>query len=148
VYLFDEFDAIGGHRAAANDVGEIRRVLNSFLQLLEQDESGSLIIAATNHPQMLDHALFRRFDDVLEFSPPVAGQAEQAMKAKLGTFASRAIDWRATVKAAHGLSYADLTRACEDAVKEAILNDAATLSTETLVHALTERRTQRKQRLN
>jgi len=145
VYLFDEFDAIGGHRAAGNDVGEIRRVLNSFLQLLEQDESGSVIIAATNHPQMLDHALFRRFDDVLEFSPPVAGQAEQAMKAKLGVFASRGVDWKAAAKAAQGLSYGEITRACEDAVKEAILNDTTTISTETLVHALTERRTQRKQ---
>ncbi len=146
VYLFDEVDAIGGHRAAANDVGEIRRVLNSFLQLLEQDESGSLIIAATNHPQMLDHALFRRFDDVLEFSRPAAGQAEQAMKAKLGTFASRGIGWKAAAKAAQGLSYAEIARACEDAVKEAILHDTATVSTDTLVHALSERRTQRKQR--
>jgi SpoVK/Ycf46/Vps4 family AAA+-type ATPase len=54
VYLFD---AIGARRGERNDVGEIRRVLNSFLQFLEQDESGSLIIAATNHPELLDPAL-------------------------------------------------------------------------------------------
>jgi SpoVK/Ycf46/Vps4 family AAA+-type ATPase len=143
VYLFDEFDAIGGHRAAGNDVGEIRRVLNSFLQLLEQDDSGSVIIAATNHPQMLDHALFRRFDDVLEFSPPLVGQAEQAMKAKLGPFAGRGVDWKGAAKAAQGLSYGEITRASEDAVKDAILKDVTTISTETLVHALIERRTKR-----
>jgi SpoVK/Ycf46/Vps4 family AAA+-type ATPase len=66
IYLFDEFDSIGGHRAAGNDVGEIRRVLNSFLQFLENDDSDSLIVAATNNPQLLDAALFRRFDDVIE----------------------------------------------------------------------------------
>ena len=50
VYFFDEFDAIGSQRGLANDVGEIRRILNSFLQMIEQDESHSLIVAATNHP--------------------------------------------------------------------------------------------------
>ena len=63
VYFFDEFDAIGARRGERQDVGEIRRVLNSYLQFLEQDESHGLIIAATNHPKLLDKALFRRFDD-------------------------------------------------------------------------------------
>ena len=64
VYFFDEFDAIGSQRGLANDVGEIRRVLNSFLQMIEQDRSQSLVVAATNHPGILDPALFRRFDDI------------------------------------------------------------------------------------
>jgi len=68
VYLFDEFDAIGGRRTAANDVGEIRRVLNSFLLFLGQERSDSLVVAATNHPDLLDRALFRRFDDVVEYA--------------------------------------------------------------------------------
>ena len=67
VYFFDEFDALGGERAARNEVGEIRRVLNSFLQFLENDASTSLIVAATNHPKLLDRALFRRFDSVVEY---------------------------------------------------------------------------------
>ena len=70
VYFFDEFDAIGSKRGERNDVGEIRRVLNSFLQLLEKDDSDGLIIAATNHPELLDPALFRRFDDVIHYSLP------------------------------------------------------------------------------
>lgn len=70
VYFFDEFDAIGSQRGLANDVGEIRRVLNSFLQMIEHDQSNSLIIAATNHPEILDYALFRRFDDVIEYHLP------------------------------------------------------------------------------
>ena len=56
----------------ALDVGEIRRVLNSFLQFLEQDASDSLVIGATNHAQLLDRALFRRFDAVLEYALPTA----------------------------------------------------------------------------
>ena len=71
VYLFDEFDAIGGRRSANNDVGEMRRVLNSFLQFLEESNStDSVVVAATNHPELLDRALFRRFDDILEYSLP------------------------------------------------------------------------------
>ena len=70
IYFFDEFDAIGSQRGLTNDVGEIRRILNSFLQMLEQDRSHSLVIAATNHPGILDPALFRRFDDILHYDLP------------------------------------------------------------------------------
>jgi len=70
VYFFDEFDAIGGDRSLDNDVGEMRRVLNALLQFIEQDVSDSMIVAATNNPNLLDKALFRRFDDVLTFSLP------------------------------------------------------------------------------
>lgn len=57
VYLFDEVDALAGDRSAANDVGEIRRVFNSFLQFLDADNSTSLIVAASNHPRLLDRAV-------------------------------------------------------------------------------------------
>ncbi len=70
VYLFDEFDAIGGERSRDNDVGEMRRVLNSFLQFIERDQSDSLIIAITNNKSLLDQALFRRFDDVMLYNLP------------------------------------------------------------------------------
>ncbi|MFI1373727.1 AAA family ATPase [Streptomyces longwoodensis] len=62
VYLFDEFDALGAERAAGNDVGEARRILNSFLLFLDEAPSESLVVAGTNHHQLLDRALFRRFD--------------------------------------------------------------------------------------
>ena len=78
VYFFDEFDAIGVKRTAINDVGEIRRVLNSFLQFLEKDDSRSLIIAATNHPDLLDRALFAI--DVTEYSLPDESVALRLLK--------------------------------------------------------------------
>lgn len=140
VYLFDEFDAIGGERAAGNDVGEIRRVLNSFLQFVEQDESASLIIAATNHPQALDRALFRRFDDVIEFELPPALEVEHLLRNRLAAFEVAGLDWNHAVEAAKGLSHAEIARACEAAAKDAVLEDSLTVGTSGLIAALAERR--------
>ena len=86
VYFFDEFDAIGARRTERNDVGEIRRVLNSFLQFLEDDDSGGLVMAATNHPDLLDPALFRRFDDVIQYTLPDVKIAERILRKRLSTF--------------------------------------------------------------
>lgn len=143
VYLFDEFDSIGGHRAAGNDVGEIRRVLNSFLQFLENDDSDSLIVAATNHPQLLDAALFRRFDDVIEYRGPTLDLAAQLVGARLGTFLGT-LDVKALIQSGSDLSYADLARACDDAVKEAILRDSSEVSEAALLAAFEERRSARR----
>jgi SpoVK/Ycf46/Vps4 family AAA+-type ATPase len=140
VYLFDEFDAIGGHRSAPNDVGEIRRVLNSFLQFLEQDESQSLIIAATNHPEALDRALFRRFDDVIEYTAAPSDLARCVLRSRLGPFEVGDIDWGAAAAAADGLSYADIVNACEAAAKDAILSDSLRVTTGALLEALKDRR--------
>ncbi len=139
VYLFDEFDALGSERASGNDVGEIRRVLNSFLQFLEQDQSDSLIVAATNHPKLLDRALFRRFDDVIEFALPDHEQIRAVFSHRLNLFDTCHVDWLKVVDAAHGLSYGDLTRACEDGAKEVILTDGSEVTTQILERVLAER---------
>ena len=140
VYLFDEFDALGGERGSRNDVGEIRRVLNSFLQFLEQDESDSIVIAATNHAQLLDRALFRRFDALLEYSLPAADIALRVMKARLGLLDTSSIDWARAAKAAEGLSHADIAHACEQAAKNAILDHSTAVRDSELALALEERR--------
>lgn len=140
VYLFDEFDAIGTERGAPNDVGEIRRVLNSFLQFLEQDQSAGLVVAATNHVGALDRALFRRFDDVLEYTLPTASLAEEALQNRLAGFAGADVSWHELAKAASGLSYAEIARSCEEAIKTAILADAEIVTNATVVAALAERR--------
>jgi SpoVK/Ycf46/Vps4 family AAA+-type ATPase len=140
VYLFDEFDALGGERAARNEVGEIRRVLNSFLQFLEQDDSDSIIVAATNHPQILDKALFRRFDAVIEYRLPSDEIAEKVMRSRLALLNISAVDWSKAVEAAKGLSHSDITRACEHAAKNAILQHHTRIDTAELVEAFVERR--------
>jgi SpoVK/Ycf46/Vps4 family AAA+-type ATPase len=140
VYFFDEFDAIGSQRGMANDVGEIRRVLNSFLQMIEQDHSNSLIIAATNHPEILDYALFRRFDDVIEYHLPTEAQAIDLIMARVGSFLPKSFAKKAITDKAHGLSYAEICRACNDAIKDAIMHDRAKVQADVLGTALEERR--------
>lgn len=140
VYLFDEFDSIGSARGLSNDVGEIRRVVNSFLQLVEQDESNSLIIAATNHAALLDPALFRRFDDLIEYQLPDRLRTIDTLKAKLGNFASKSMPWSTIAAAAKGLSFADITRACEDAIKDSLIHDRLSVSGPQLILAVRDRR--------
>ncbi len=123
IFLFDEFDAIGSDRNLDNDVGEMRRILNSFLQNLEDDESFSIIIAATNNPGMLDKALFRRFDDVLEYQNPDRAQIERLLVMKLHGTASKDVFAEDVYDKALGLNHADVVKVCEDAVKYSILEE-------------------------
>lgn len=140
VYLFDEFDAVASQRGLGNDVGEIRRVLNSFLQLMEHDHSNSVIVAATNHPELLDRAVFRRFDDVLEYTSPGEDQVKKVLGARLGAFAPKKLDWARVLSTAAGMSYADLVRAAEGAIKDAIISDKVRIDSNALVASIAEQR--------
>ncbi len=139
VYLFDEVDALGGERARTNDVGEIRRVLNSFLQFLEQDESDSLLVGATNHPQMLDRAMFRRFDSVIEYPLPTPTVAKELIRNRLANVPLERIAWKRVTDAADGLSHAEITLAAEHAAKDIILAKESKVTTARLIDALKER---------
>ena len=121
IYLFDEFDAIGSGRGLANDVGEIRRVVNSFLMMIEQDSSRSLVIAATDHPSILDRALFRRFDDVLHYDLPDADRAAKLLGTRLSSKAAPQVCWAALGKEACPLSHAEITRAADEALKDVLI---------------------------
>ncbi len=139
VYLFDEFDAIGAQRGATNDVGEIRRVLNSFLLFVEQDRSDSVIVAATNHPELLDRALHRRFDDIIKFDRPDAVRISRLIENRLAAFhlSSLAID--SLARQAEGLSCAEVVLACDDAAKEAVLHHDSNLTNDLLRKAIDDR---------
>jgi len=138
VYLFDEFDAIGADRSLDNEVGEMRRILNSFLQFLEQDSSDSIIIAATNNPQMLDQALFRRFDDVLHYSLPTEKEIRKLLSQKLLSFNKNFKIASKLVSAANELNQAEISRVCDDAIKDSILNDKP-ISQQQLLNLIEER---------
>lgn len=138
VYLFDEFDAIGSDRSIDNDVGEMRRVLNSFLQFIEQDASDSIIIAATNNQRMLDKALFRRFDDVLHYSLPTEQEIEKLIKKKLCAFSPNFEPSNELIDKSLSLSHAEISRVCDDAIKDAILNDVK-ISQGVLIELIKER---------
>ncbi|MBL0903975.1 AAA family ATPase [Serratia bockelmannii] len=139
VYFFDEFDAIGSQRGLANDVGEIRRVLNSFLQMIEQDNSNSVIVAATNHPEILDYALFRRFDDVIEYHLPTPDQAIELLRVRLGSFIPKPFRKAGLNELLTGLSYAEICRAADESMKEALMSDKCSVDPALLKRALEER---------
>ena len=144
VYFFDEFDAIGSQRGMANDVGEIRRILNSFLIMIEQDESNSVIVAATNHPDILDEALFRRFDDVVEYHVPSKAEAHELLRMRLASYVRSKEDVADLATEATGLSHAEIARAIDDAVKEAVMQDQDIVSTEALRTLLQQRQAARR----
>lgn len=139
VYLFDEVDALAGERAVVNDVGEIRRVLNSFLQFLELDTSQSLIIAATNHPQLLDRAMFRRFDAVVDYPLPSPDVVRTVIRNRLASVKSSTLSWPKIDAAAVGLSHGEVAAAAEAAAKDAILSGDGQVTTATLCESLQER---------
>lgn len=142
LYLFDEFDAIGSDRISPNDVGEIRRVLNSFLQFLEQDESDSLIVAATNYKKLLDPALFRRFDDVIHFDLPSRSQVKELVENRLAHFDYNISDdeWSKVESVSEGLSQAEITKACDDAAKLMILEGNKLITFQNFLSMLDERK--------
>lgn len=117
VYLFDEFDAIGADRSLDNEVGEMRRILNSFLQFIEQDSSESIIIAATNNQKLLDQALFRRFDDVLHYALPTDRETRRLFEYKLMNYDENFYITKELIKSAEGLSHAEIVKVCDDAIK-------------------------------
>ncbi len=140
IYLFDEFDSIGYTRDFTHDVGEMRRLLNSFLTFIESLTSNSLVIAATNHGNRLDKALYRRFDDLIEFGLPKNDQIWTTIKTRLSGIPHSRLNTSKLLKASKNLSYAEITRACEEAVKEMLLLNHTSVGTEMLLNALTERR--------
>ena len=140
VYLFDEFDAIGTQRGLDNEVGEMRRVLNALLQFIESDESHSLIVAATNNIHSLDTALFRRFDDVLHYGKPDRHEIDALIKNRLAGFRGK-FALAKVIDVAVGLSHAEITQACDDAIKDAILSDRKTVTQKHLISTLRDRKT-------
>ncbi|MBL4761014.1 MAG: ATP-binding protein [Mariprofundaceae bacterium] len=139
IYLFDEFDAIGAQRTLDNEVGEMRRVLNALLKFIEEDESRSLIVAATNNLISLDNALFRRFDDIIHYENPVKDEIISLIKNRTHVFLGK-FSLDVVAKHALGLSHAEITQACDDAIKDAILSDKSKVTQRKLVQMLSDRK--------
>jgi SpoVK/Ycf46/Vps4 family AAA+-type ATPase len=138
VLLFDEFDSIGKERAEATDHGELKRVVTAFLQLLERFQGPSILVAATNHPGLLDLATWRRFDVVLQFEPPKVHEIRALLRRKLQALPrERGLDIDALASACRGFSQADVTRVVTDAYRRHLLyrSDSEPLSTDELLTA-------------
>lgn len=139
VLFFDEFDAIGKSRDNLAEHGELKRVVNSFLQLLDSFTGQSLVIAATNHEGLLDRALWRRFDDILFFDRPTRTQIPAIVERKLSAFRHKALTLtEPLLDQMVGLAHADIERVCFDAIKEAVLQGKTELTNHEFERALTQ----------
>lgn len=121
VILFDEFDALGKARDDPSEHGEIKRVITAFLQLLDGFRGQSLLLAATNHERLLDSALWRRFDEVLEFPKPTVHQTRKLLRQALRPVASRGLDIDAAAGQLRGLPHAAAEKVAWDARRFALL---------------------------
>lgn len=146
VLFFDEFDAIGKSRDNISEHGELKRVVNSFLQLLDNFSAPSLVIAATNHEGLLDRALWRRFDEIIRFDRPNREQMPAIVKRKLSAFRHKSLKLTdSLLDQMVGFSHADIERVCFDAIKEALLNGQTELTNQEFLAALSHE--QRRQAL-
>jgi SpoVK/Ycf46/Vps4 family AAA+-type ATPase len=138
VYFFDELDAVAKARGDAQDVGEMNRIVTSFLQLIDADRSASILVAATNHPQLLDHAVFRRFDLVLPFEMPDTEQRAALIRLRLTAFDLEDQIVAKGAELAEGSSFADIAGACDDAVRTMALDGRDRLTETDVLGALAD----------
>jgi SpoVK/Ycf46/Vps4 family AAA+-type ATPase len=140
VLFLDEFDALGKERDDELEIGEPKRIVNSLLQSIDAfDSSRSILIAATNHQYVLDRAIWRRFDLVIEFSPPGPEERRTLLKRLLSGVKTTG-PYTRSVSASTGLSYSDLTLATVDALKSMVLENRKTLGDTELVKSVTLRK--------
>lgn len=138
VYLFDEFDAVAKARGDSQDVGEMNRVVTAFLQLVDADVSGSILVSATNHVELLDRAMFRRFDVIVPFEKPTREQIVALLLLRLRAVGLTEQVAQDLAGKAEGWSFADVARACDDAVRTMALDGREQISGNDLLVALEE----------
>ena len=140
VLLLDEFDIIGKRRdTRANDVGEIHRIVNVLLGLLEEYDGEGILIATTNLEESIDKALFRRFDDFIEFPKPGEKEIYELLMMTFSALKlSKEVDLHQIAKNMSGLSYAIIAKIATDAAKKSILNLSTQIESEDLLKSMEE----------
>ena len=133
--LFDEFDALGKERSDPADHGELRRVVNAYLQLLDRYRGPSLLIAATNHEAVLDYALWRRFDEIFEVPEPTDDMIVQIIQLHLDGRLSEQ-DIRSEALRLAGLPHAAAERCALDTLRSALLEGAPSVQARHLHEAV------------
>ena len=123
VLLFDEFDAVGKERGDAHETGEIKRVVSSLLLQIDALPSYVVAVAASNHPELLDRAAWRRFQIQLELKQPTQRQIEHWYRAFEGrTGHSFGVQPRELARKLRGLSFAEVEDFCTDLLRKLVLD--------------------------
>jgi SpoVK/Ycf46/Vps4 family AAA+-type ATPase len=136
VVLFDEFDAIARDRNAPHEHGEIKRLVNSLIQLMDNSKDKSIFIAATNYQSLLDSAVWRRFDEVLFFDKPNLQLRKSIIKSKLNAIRHQDINIEEIASKLQGATGADIERICFDAIKSVVLINEQILTQSNFEEAL------------
>jgi SpoVK/Ycf46/Vps4 family AAA+-type ATPase len=127
VLFLDEFDVIAKIRDDKNELGELKRVVNSLLQNIDDFDNGSILIAATNHENLLDPAVWRRFDKVIEMPLPNAVNREHLIKEYSSKIKNNYVDdtkkMKVIVDLMEGLSHSDINTILRNAIRKTILNN-------------------------
>jgi len=140
ILFFDEFDVLGKDRDDPQEVGELKRVVGTFLQLLDSHPRGSLVVAATNHHGLLDEALWRRFDEVLSFERPSTAEIERLLTLRLRGVRKAGLDLHDLAMRMSGFTFADAEKICFEATKAMLLAHARELTAAVMESELLEHR--------
>jgi len=135
--LFDEFDALGRSRDDAAEHGEMKRVVTTFLQMIDKYRGPSILIAATNHPGLLDPALWRRFDEVLTFAKPSVHELRRVLRLRLRSTPHSGVNIERYASALKGYPHAAAEKLVIDARRSAVINDRNAVTETDLDMALT-----------
>ena len=123
VLLFDEFDAVGKERGDAHETGEIKRVVSSLLLQIDALPSYVVVVAASNHPELLDRAAWRRFQIRLELEPPTQRQIEEwYCRFEQSTGHSFGMRPKDLARKLRGLSYAEVEDFCTDLLRKLVVD--------------------------
>ena len=143
VLLFDEFDAVGKERDDPSDHGELRRVVNAVLQMIDGYVGPSLLVAATNHPGALDSAVWRRFDEVFEVPKPSVAQLQRVMARILAGHTDDTVDLHLVAEELKGLPHAAAEKVAFDARRRALLDGRTAANSSDVKVAVAEARKRR-----
>jgi SpoVK/Ycf46/Vps4 family AAA+-type ATPase len=121
VLFFDEFDSIGKSREYTSEHSELKRVVNSYLQLMDNFNSDTIIISATNYENMIDKALWRRFDEIIFFDKPTEKDILRLLEKKFKSINYNGVNLNEYVLKFSGMAFSDIDRTCKEAIKQMIL---------------------------
>jgi SpoVK/Ycf46/Vps4 family AAA+-type ATPase len=137
--FLDECDFVGRSRTNTNDVGEVPRIVNTLLVLLEEYQGPGMVVAATNLDSALDRALFRRFDEILEIPPPGLDEISALLRLTLSAIpVDDSMPWDAIAESLLGASAANVVKVAQDAAKAALLDERKTVTESDLQEAVKE----------
>ena len=135
VLIFDEFDMLGRERSDRADHGELRRIVAAMLQVVEEHRGDSLFVATSNHPTLLDTAVWRRFDEIIELPAPDEAARAAVLELKLRSVRHE-FDLRSASRRMEGFSAAEVEAAAHDAIRLMVLRIDKCVGEEHIAYAI------------